>query len=43
VTLRWTDLIVSTAKMRTHHWAGVTLALKNLQLLNHPSLAALRD
>jgi uncharacterized protein (DUF362 family) len=30
VTLRWTDLIVSRAKVRTHHWAGVTLALENL-------------
>ena len=24
------DLIVSLAKMKTHHWAGVTLAMKNL-------------
>ena len=24
------DLIVSVAKMKTHHWAGVTLAMKNL-------------
>ena len=28
MTLRWTDLIVSMAKMRTHHWAGATLELK---------------
>jgi uncharacterized protein (DUF362 family) len=30
VTLRRADLIVSMPKMKTHHWAGVTLALKNL-------------
>ncbi len=24
------DLVVSLAKMKTHHWAGVTLAMKNL-------------
>lgn len=24
------DLIVSVAKLKTHHWAGVTLSLKNL-------------
>jgi uncharacterized protein (DUF362 family) len=30
VTLLRSDLIVSMAKMKTHHWAGVTLALKNL-------------
>ena len=24
------DLIVSLAKMKTHHWAGVTLSMKNL-------------
>ncbi|WP_243368284.1 DUF362 domain-containing protein [Fundidesulfovibrio soli] len=24
------DLIVSVAKMKTHHWAGVTLSMKNL-------------
>lgn len=29
-TLRRADLIVSIAKMKTHHWAGVTLSLKNL-------------
>jgi len=28
VTLRWSYLIVSMAKMRTHHWAGATLELK---------------
>jgi uncharacterized protein (DUF362 family) len=28
-TLRRADLIVSLAKMKTHHWAGVTLSLKN--------------
>ena len=30
VTLRRADLIVSMPKMKTHHWAGVTLAMKNL-------------
>jgi uncharacterized protein (DUF362 family) len=30
VTLRRVDLIVSIPKMKTHHWAGVTLSLKNL-------------
>lgn len=25
-----TDLIVSVAKMKTHHWTGVTLSMKNL-------------
>jgi uncharacterized protein (DUF362 family) len=30
VTLRRADLVVSMPKMKTHHWAGVTLALKNL-------------
>jgi uncharacterized protein (DUF362 family) len=30
VTLRRADLIVSMPKMKTHHWAGVTLSLKNL-------------
>ena len=25
-----TDLVVSMAKMKTHHWAGATLAMKNL-------------
>ncbi|MGC8639439.1 MAG: DUF362 domain-containing protein [Isosphaeraceae bacterium] len=29
-TLRRADLIVSMPKMKTHHWAGVTLSLKNL-------------
>jgi uncharacterized protein (DUF362 family) len=29
-TLRRADLIVSMPKMKTHHWAGVTLAMKNL-------------
>jgi len=28
--VRRVDLIVSLAKMKTHHWAGVTLSLKNL-------------
>jgi uncharacterized protein (DUF362 family) len=28
--LRRVDLVVSLAKMKTHHWAGVTLSLKNL-------------
>ncbi len=28
--LRRADLIVSMPKMKTHHWAGVTLAMKNL-------------
>ena len=28
-TLRRADLIVSLPKMKTHHWAGVTLSLKN--------------
>ena len=30
LTLRRADLIVSMPKMKTHHWAGVTLSLKNL-------------
>jgi uncharacterized protein (DUF362 family) len=30
LTLRRADLVVSMPKMKTHHWAGVTLALKNL-------------
>jgi uncharacterized protein (DUF362 family) len=30
VTLRRADLIVSIPKMKTHHWVGVTLSLKNL-------------
>jgi uncharacterized protein (DUF362 family) len=29
VTLERADLIVSLPKMKTHHWAGVTLSLKN--------------
>ena len=29
-SLRRADLIVSLPKMKTHHWAGVTLAMKNL-------------
>jgi uncharacterized protein (DUF362 family) len=29
-TLRRADVIVSMPKMKTHHWAGVTLAMKNL-------------
>lgn len=29
-TIHQADLIVSMPKMKTHHWAGVTLALKNL-------------
>jgi uncharacterized protein (DUF362 family) len=29
-TLRRAELIVSLPKMKTHHWAGVTLAMKNL-------------
>jgi uncharacterized protein (DUF362 family) len=29
-TLRQVDWIVSMAKMKTHHWAGVTLSMKNL-------------
>ena len=24
------DLVVSLAKMKTHHWTGVTLSMKNL-------------
>lgn len=28
--LRRADLVVSVAKMKTHHWAGVTLSMKNL-------------
>jgi len=28
--LRRADLVVSLPKMKTHHWAGVTLAMKNL-------------
>jgi uncharacterized protein (DUF362 family) len=30
LTLRRADLIVSMPKMKTHHWAGVTLSMKNL-------------
>jgi uncharacterized protein (DUF362 family) len=30
ITLRRADLIVSLPKLKTHHWAGVTLAMKNL-------------
>jgi uncharacterized protein (DUF362 family) len=30
VCLKEFDLIVSMAKMKTHHWAGVTLSMKNL-------------
>jgi uncharacterized protein (DUF362 family) len=30
VTLRRADLIVSMPKLKTHHWVGVTLAMKNL-------------
>ena len=29
-TLRRADLIVSMPKMKTHHWAGMTLSMKNL-------------
>jgi uncharacterized protein (DUF362 family) len=29
-TLRRADLVVSMPKMKTHHWAGVTLSMKNL-------------
>ena len=29
-SLRRADLIVSLPKMKTHHWAGVTLSMKNL-------------
>jgi uncharacterized protein (DUF362 family) len=29
-TLKQVDWIVSLAKLKTHHWAGVTLSLKNL-------------
>ena len=29
-TLQRADLIVSLPKMKTHHWAGVTLSMKNL-------------
>jgi len=30
LTLRKADWIVSMAKLKTHHWAGVTLSMKNL-------------
>jgi uncharacterized protein (DUF362 family) len=30
VTLKEADIIVSLAKLKTHHWAGVTLSMKNL-------------
>lgn len=30
VCLKEIDLIVSMAKLKTHHWAGVTLSMKNL-------------
>ena len=30
LTLRNVDWIVSMAKLKTHHWAGVTLSMKNL-------------
>ena len=30
VSLRRADLVVSLPKLKTHHWAGVTLAMKNL-------------
>lgn len=30
VALRRADLVVSMPKMKTHHWAGVTLSMKNL-------------
>ena len=29
-TLKKVDIIVSMAKMKTHHWAGVTLSMKNM-------------
>ena len=29
-TLRRADIVVSMPKMKTHHWTGVTLAMKNL-------------
>lgn len=29
-TLKEADVIVSLAKLKTHHWAGVTLSMKNL-------------
>jgi uncharacterized protein (DUF362 family) len=30
ITLKKVDWIVSLAKMKTHHWAGVTLSMKNM-------------
>ncbi len=30
VSLRQVDWVVSLAKMKTHHWAGITLSMKNL-------------
>jgi uncharacterized protein (DUF362 family) len=30
VALKEADIIVSLAKLKTHHWAGVTLSMKNL-------------
>jgi uncharacterized protein (DUF362 family) len=30
MTLSEVDLVVSLAKMKTHHWAGITLSMKNL-------------
>jgi len=30
VTLKEVDMLVSLAKLKTHHWAGVTLSMKNL-------------
>jgi uncharacterized protein (DUF362 family) len=29
-TLRQVDWVVSLAKLKTHHWAGITLSMKNL-------------
>jgi uncharacterized protein (DUF362 family) len=29
-TLEWADIFVSMAKLKTHHWVGCTLSLKNL-------------
>ena len=29
-TLEWADLLVSVAKLKTHHWMGATLSMKNL-------------
>lgn len=28
--VKYADIVVSIAKMKTHHWAGVTLSMKNL-------------